>query len=358
MSTSGFNYERYFELTPDLVCIAGFDGYFKKINQAVVNTLGYSFEELYARPIFDFIHPEDEKVTSIHRKELIKSNSLYTFENRYITKSGKIIWLAWTSIPSDEDQTIFAIAKEITHKKRLEAERNNQLAELSKSNKNFEQINYKTSHDLRSPVNNLNSILEMIDLDKIEDDKNKKLINLLKSGAQQLKEKMSLYINSLIDTNSPNIKVETISFEKSLESVLESINNLVSKSGAKFLTDFKNAPVVNFNEEYLESIFLNLITNSIKYTAPDKTAEIKINSQDLTSKIELTYEDNGIGFDIEKVKDRIFGLHQTFHHNEDSKGIGLYLVHTHVTSLGGNIKVESEVNKGTIFTITFNKELR
>ncbi|WP_296619237.1 PAS domain-containing sensor histidine kinase [Marivirga sp.] len=357
MNTSGFNYERYFELTPDLVCIAGYDGYFKKINQAVVNTLGYSFEELYASPIFNFIHPEDERVTSIHRQELIKSNRLHNFENRYITKSGKIIWLAWTSIPSDEDQTIFAIAKEITYKKRLESERNNQLAELSKSNKNFEQINYKTSHDLRAPVNNLNSILEMIDLDKIEGNKNKKLFNLAKKGAEQLKEKMKLYINSLIETNSPNIKIEAISFEKTFELVLESIHNLVSKSRAKFLIDFKHAPVVDFNEEYLESIFLNLTTNSIKYTAPGIKPVIKIKSRDLISKIELTYEDNGIGFDIEKVKDRIFGLHQTFHHNEDSKGIGLYLVHTHVTSLGGNISVESEVDKGTKFTITFNKTL-
>ncbi len=76
------------------------------------------------------------------------------------------------------------------------------------------------------------------------------------------------------------------------------------------------------------------------------------------AKTELIFEDKGMGFDMKKVKDKIFGLHQTFHHNEDSKGIGLYLVHTHVTSLGGNISVESEVDKGTKFTITFNKILR
>jgi len=81
-------------------------------------------------------------------------------------------------------------------------------------------------------------------------------------------------------------------------------------------------------------------------------------SKDHPDKIEMVFEDNGIGFDMEKVQDKIFGLHQTFHHNEDSKGIGLYLVHTHVTSLGGKISVESEVNKGTKFTITFNKDLR
>ncbi|SMG47228.1 PAS domain S-box-containing protein [Marivirga sericea] len=358
MSPTTFNFERFFELTTDLVCIASYDGYFKKVNSAVSKTLGYSLEELYAKPINNFVHPEDQKETASARKKLTKSSELHYFENRYITKKGKIVWFSWTSIPSEEEKVIFAIAKDITHKKRLEAERNMHLAELSKSNKNFEQINYKTSHDLRAPINNLNSIIEMIDMNKIEDDKNKKLINLIKRGIDQLEEKMKFYINSLVETSNHNILVEEVSFDKSLEIVLDSINNLVSKSGANFLIDFKDCPEVEFNRDYMESIFLNLITNSIKYTAPEKTPEIRIRSQDLTSKIELSYEDNGIGFDIEKVKDRIFGLHQTFHHNEDSKGIGLYLVHTHVTSLGGNINVESEVNKGTKFAITFNKKLK
>jgi PAS domain S-box-containing protein len=198
MSTTTFNFERFFELTTDLVCIASFDGYFKKVNSAVSKTLGYSIQELYSKPINDFIHPDDQKVTSSTRENLTKANDLHYFENRYLTKKGKIVWLSWTSIPSEEDKVIFAIAKDISHKKRLEAERNMQLAELSKSNKNFEQINYKTSHDLRSPVNNLNSILDMIDLDKIEDDKNKKLITLLKKGAEQLK--VSIRPNHLYQT--------------------------------------------------------------------------------------------------------------------------------------------------------------
>jgi len=356
MSTT-FNFERFFELTTDLVCIATYDGYFKQVNSAVSKTLGYSFEELYAKPINNFVHPDDQKETASARKKLTKASDLHYFENRYITKKGKIVWLSWTSIPSEEDKVIFAIAKDITHKKRLEAERNMQLAELSKSNKNFEQINYKTSHDLRAPINNLNSIIDMINTDKIADDKNKRLIGLLKKGAEQLKEKMRSYIDSLIETNTLDIKIEQVSFEKSLDSVLESINNLVSKSSAVFKVNFSDCPKVEFNKDYLESIFLNLITNSIKYTSQDKIPEIRINSKNLASKIELSYEDNGMGFDIEKVKDRIFGLHQTFHHNEDSRGIGLYLVHTHVTSLGGKISVKSEVDKGTKFTITFNKKL-
>ena len=358
MNHSSFNYERYFELTPDLVCIAGYDGYFKKINQAVVNTLGYSFEELYASPIFSFIHPEDEKITSIHRQELIKSNSLHNFENRYITKSGKIIWLAWTSIPSDEDQTIFAIAKEITYKKRLESERNNQLAQLSNRNDEFREINYRTTHDLRSPIQNMQVLLNMIELSDIGNQKNLKLIDLLKKGSESLKEKMNFYIDAVSNNSSPIVKMERIEIEDCLKSVLDSIDNLISSSKIEIITDFSSQAYLYINRNYLESIILNLTTNAIKYSKVGTIPYLKIMSKDYPDKTELIFEDKGMGFDLEKVKDKIFGLHQTFHHNENSKGVGLYLVYTHITSLGGNISVESEVDKGAKFTITFNKELR
>lgn len=96
-----FDYELFFELTPDLLCIAGYDGYFKKVNQAVSEVLGYTLEELYSNPINEFIHPEDQINTTQVRKLLHQSQPLLNFENRYVKKSGEIIWLSWTSMPVD-----------------------------------------------------------------------------------------------------------------------------------------------------------------------------------------------------------------------------------------------------------------
>lgn len=83
MNGSDFKYELFFELSPDLLCIAGYDGYFKKINPAVANLLGYTMEELYARPINDFVFCADKRSTQQVRTELIKSTPLFHFENRY-----------------------------------------------------------------------------------------------------------------------------------------------------------------------------------------------------------------------------------------------------------------------------------
>jgi len=134
MNNLNFKYELFFELSPDILCIAGYDGYFKKINPAISKLLGYTLEELYSRPINDFVHCADKRSTQQARDQLTKSKPLFNFENRYVKKSGEIVWLSWTSLPVDSDQLVFAIAKDITHTKRLEADRSNLRTNLTNTN--------------------------------------------------------------------------------------------------------------------------------------------------------------------------------------------------------------------------------
>ena len=112
----------FFEMTPDLVCIAGRDGYFKNVNAAVAAKLGYTKEELFARPIHSFIYEEDREHTHARREALLAGKALINFENRYVTKEGKLLWLQWTSIYVPEKEIVFAIAKDITERKLKEKE--------------------------------------------------------------------------------------------------------------------------------------------------------------------------------------------------------------------------------------------
>ncbi len=353
--TPDFNYSLFFELSPDLLCIAGFDGYFKKINPAVSNLLGYSMEELYSKPINDFVYTEDKNFTGRVRKELTKAKPLSHFENRYLTKSGKIIWLSWTSLPIEGEHLVFAIAKDITHKKRQEEERNNILTILTKANEDLKQLTYTTSHDLRSPVNNLLSVISLLNESKITDPEALKILRILKLSGENLRDMLGKYVDVLSEKHNSNAPLEEVDLNQTLQEVLKSINSLSQSAKASISYDFSKVGKVEFNRIYMESVFLNLITNSIKYSRPDRFPEISIHSEVVNGKTQLVIRDNGLGFDLEKVKDKIFGLHQKFHEHTDSKGIGLYLVHSHITNLGGHIEVASNVNEGTTFLITFNR---
>lgn len=112
----------FFEKTPVLVCIAGKDGYFRKINPAVVEKLGYSKEELFANPISHFIFHEDKLLTEQERAKLLEGKALINFQNRYVAKNGTVIWLEWNSIYFPEKEVVFAIAKDITERKLLDLE--------------------------------------------------------------------------------------------------------------------------------------------------------------------------------------------------------------------------------------------
>jgi PAS domain S-box-containing protein len=348
-----YHFDNFFNISADLICIAGFDGYFKRINPAVSKLLGYSDEELYASPIMTFVFEPDLKTTIETREEVYKNKPLLNFENRYLTKTGEIVWLSWTSMPVEDEKLVYAIAKNITHQKRVEEERNILLANLTKINKELKHLSYTTSHDLKSPVNNLLSVFELIDVSKVHDEETLEFISILKTTTESLKETLKNSVDELMRKDELNASVEALSLKDNLNEVLLSIKSLIVNSKVKINIDFSEVPIINFNKEYLNSIFLNLITNSIKYSKPNEFPSISIISKKVKGKGQLIYSDNGLGFDMDKVRGKIFGLHQKFHNHIDSNGIGLYLIYNHITNLGGRIDVESKVNQGATFTIRF-----
>lgn len=348
-----YKFEHFFELSPDLLCIAGFDGYFRRINPAVSKLLGYTNEELLSQPISTFVYDEDKIITKASREVVLNASPLLNFENRYQTKSGEIVWLAWTSMPSPKDELVYAIAKNVTAKKKLEEERNLHLANLTNINKELKQLSYTTSHDLRAPVNNLLSLFSLLDPAKIFDEETREYIEVLKTTTENLSKVLNNSVDTLIQKDKLPVTLETVQLNESLQSVLRSIRSLVQVSNAEITSDFSAFGEIKFNQAYMESIFLNLITNSIKYAQPGIAPAISITTVIDNDKKQLIISDNGMGFDMERVRERIFGLNQKFHHHIDSKGIGLYLVYNHVTNLKGTIDVVSGINEGAKFIITF-----
>jgi PAS domain S-box-containing protein len=346
---SEHDFRQFFELSADLCFIAGFDGYFKKVNHAVCETLGYTEEELYARPIDSFVFESDQEATIRSRQRVLKSETLFHFENRYVTKQGEIVWLSWTSKGIPSVQRVFAIAKNVTHRKRLEFEQAALLADLQQANHDLKQLGLVASHDLRSPVSSLIMAFDLIDLDTLPAGETRDLIGMLKESGHNIHLSLSRYLDMLTDASSQGSTVKEVNLATCLGLIRKSIANLLERANATINVDFSEAESVRFHRSSLESIFLNLITNSVKYARPGVPPVITIRSSPGT----LVFSDNGRGLDLEHVRDRLFGLNQTFHDNPDGKGVGLYLVKRQLERLGGSISVQSTVGEGTTFTLEF-----
>lgn len=113
---------RHFDLSLDMISIAGFDGRFKSVNPAFERALGYRPEELVGRPFLDFVHPDDREKTEREAASLSDGTTTVQFQNRYFAKDGEVHWMEWTSIPLRDEGLIYGVARDITERKALEQE--------------------------------------------------------------------------------------------------------------------------------------------------------------------------------------------------------------------------------------------
>lgn len=157
----------------------------------------------------------------------------------------------------------------------------------------------------------------------------------------------------MVIKDNTSIQKEAVTLKEVFENIFNQLTFQINLYKPNLKLNFGEVSVLNVNKSYIESILLNLLTNSIKYRSEDRTLQITISAIQINNSVILTFKDNGIGIDLERNKDKIFGLYQRFHNYPDSKGLGLYLVKSQVEAMGGTIEIKSEVNKGTTFTLTF-----
>src|SRR5690349_21481656 len=129
---------------------------------------------------------------------------------------------------------------------------------------------------MRSPVNNLMSVLQLLDVEKITDEETRQYVLMLKNVSENLSNVLNNSVSELIQNDTIQIELEEVDFSYSLQKVLRSIHSLIMQSKATIHANFSELPSVTFNPAFLESIFLNLITNSIKYSRPDLEPVITI----------------------------------------------------------------------------------
>lgn len=122
--------ERFFELSLDMLCVLGFDGYFKRLNHAWERTLGFTIAELTSRPFYEFVHPDDRARTLNQNGDVRGGGRALGFENRYLCKDGSFRWLRWNARPDYPQRLIYSVARDITEAKAAEAERERLVTEL------------------------------------------------------------------------------------------------------------------------------------------------------------------------------------------------------------------------------------
>lgn len=228
----------------------------------------------------------------------------------------------------------------------------NNNAALRHRNEHLESMARMVSHNLRSPMAGLKMIMQLMDRVKTPEEK-ADLMQNFKQGSQVMFDMVDDFSEILMDFRELVKDLEVIRLDQTLSNVEKQLASQIKQNNAQISVDFSSYPEVTYSRMFLESIFLNMISNAIKYRKDDTDPHIHISSFLDDNKVMLCFKDNGIGMDLENVGDRLFKMYKTFHAKEgvDSKGIGLFITKNQVEIMGGKIDVESQTGVGTTFLI-------
>lgn len=282
--------------------------------------------------------------------KILRANLKYTEENVKARNTNFILFALITLII-----TIFAYIRIRQMTKTLIADQHiqkNLIDELTVQNRQVNEFASITSHNLRSPAANISALISTVDedttLEEYQDafDMLKSISSTLNDSLDQLMEVLSIRRNTLVETE----KMQLIDIFKK---TTDSLSGQIDEKNAEITTDFKQAPELNYSRMYLESIFHNLISNALKYSKPDVPAQIQLRSEISGEYLILYIKDNGIGIDLERHGQKMFGMNQKFTNHPDAKGIGLFMTKAQIESLKGQISVESNPGVGTTFKVSF-----
>jgi PAS domain S-box-containing protein len=242
---------------------------------------------------------------------------------------------------------------DITLRKKHEIEMEKMTADLIQRNKDLEQFTFVVSHNLRAPLTNIMGLSQLLMDDHQTEAFKDRYANQLLQSAQKM-DVIIKDLNHILQIKKEVREVrQTVYFSELVQDIKQSIQLIIIQQDVAIVTDFAEVNELLTIKSYLYSIFYNLITNSIKYRQQGKQMLIAIKSKVIANKVELEITDNGLGIDLKRKGKEVFGLYKRFHYHVEGKGMGLFMVKTQVEALGGTIKIESEVNKGTTFTISF-----
>lgn len=330
------------------------------INPAFSTMSGYSSEEIIGKSPNIFIDPNSDNEEYKKLITAIKNKEECQVETISYTKNKEEYWVSFSMLPvnnSDNELSHWvSIQRDITERKKQEIEKEQLIRELTQNNKDLKQFSYITSHNLRAPLSNLTGLLSLVDDIPIENLELKEILDGFNKSTHLLNDTINDLVKVIVIKDNPSIQKEDVLLKDVFQNVLTQLDFLIDLHKPIISIDLKKVSFLNINKAYLESILLNLLTNSIKYKSKIRELKINITADKVDDSIILIFKDNGIGIDLERNRDKIFGLYQRFHDHPDSKGLGLYLVKSQVETMGGTINIESEVNIGTEFTLTFKEK--
>ncbi|MBT8178547.1 MAG: PAS domain-containing protein, partial [Eudoraea sp.] len=305
------------------------------------------------------LHPEDKEMVREEGVQLAMQGAKeFDTEFRVVWPNGKVrIIRSMGHIARDaHGNTLKMIGAnwDLTDSREAEKRLKNLLSITTEQNDSLLNFAHIVSHNLRSHSSNLSMLTSFLEGEKDEEER-VRLIKMLLEASESLDETVA-HLTEVVQVKTEAVdKIKGLNLLGTINAVIKNLALLLEEEGTTCEIDIHKTIKIKAIPAYLDSIFLNLFTNSLKYKSPERKPHLKIKARTEGDKVLVSFQDNGQGIDLERHGGKIFGLYKTFHTHKDAKGIGLFITRNQIEAMQGRIEVESAVGEGTTFHLTFKK---
>jgi PAS domain S-box-containing protein len=343
----------------DAIISKTLDGRILTWNKGAEKILGYTFDEIKGKHI-SILFPtrllsEEEMLLS----KILNGENVEQYETVRVKKDKVKIDVSITlsAIKNTHGQIvgISKILRDITLHKKAEKESKLLLELTTRQNERLKNFAHIVSHNLRSHSGNIGMLLNMY-LQKTPDTAGNKILQHIKIASDSLNETIENLNEVVLMNTGIEQNLVPVHLDAAIKSAIINISQLITDAGANITNNVDKDVTVMGLPAYIDSILLNFLTNAIKYRSPDRESTVVLSTAFQSNFVVLSIEDNGLGIDIKKNGDKLFGMYKTFHGNKDARGIGLFITKNQIEAIGATVAVESEVDKGTVFKIYFKHE--
>ncbi|MNR98404.1 Cell-division control histidine kinase PdhS [compost metagenome] len=337
-----------------------------RTNKVFYSSLSMKILDLESTDIFDnperwdeIVHEDDlEKYYSDIQEHFDNRIPFYENYHRVLTSSGKYKWIldrgkVIERDPDGKPLRVIGTHTDISAQKEKELELIKTMELYSQQNSRLLNFSHIVSHNLNTQAGNIKSILDLMDYDANLVG-NSEMLSHLRTVSDDLNDTIANLTQLVAIQSDLNIDVKPLQLNRYVKKIIGIISTCNDASKVTIINSVSDDAVIHFNPAYLESVLLNFTTNAVKYSHPERHPIIEFSfSIENGSKV-LSIADNGLGIDLDRHGEMLFGLYKTFHKHQDAQGIGLYITKNQIEAMKGKVTVNSKVGEGTVFKIIFN----
>ncbi len=347
---------------PQKVWTANAEGNVDYFNGKWLEYTGLTFEELKDWGWKKVIHPDDWEENERVWLHSLKTGVDFELEHRFRRKDGEYRWHLSRGLVQKNEKGEISIwigtntdihDQRIVQEKLLQARADLRKSneELKKRNNDLDNFIYTASHDLKSPISNMEGLINLLmaGLELKVSEKEKLMLEMMEKSIFRLRKTISDLAEITKVQKGEEEPEEEVFLAEILDDIKSDLSDEIERTGAK-IKETISVPSVIYAKNSLRSILYNLFSNALKYRAEDRPPEVEIRAERVTGGVALWVADNGIGLSEQQLP-KLFTMFRRLHTHVEGTGIGLYIVKRIVENSGGNIEVSSELNKGTSFKV-------